>query len=177
MKTPSIIPIASLRQCILNGVHLWWLFPSLHKLANKPVVEICECSLKAEQSHLTISWQGFIADNSEGAGRKMTDDMLTEHVVVVAQCLLNGAAAGHRCTVGNCRCALKSPLTWNDLPPMSSLSFQSVITGILSCAFPQRISRTSSMMIRLRLTGCWPCVVLASSTWRGLRRSKASWPN
>lgn len=60
---------------------------------------------------------------------------------------------------------------------MSCLSFQSVIIGTPSYAFPLRTSRKSSMMTRPHLPGSQPCVALASSTWRGLQQSWANWPD
>lgn len=60
---------------------------------------------------------------------------------------------------------------------MSSFSLQSVIIGTPSSASPRPTTRKSSVTIRRRWPGSWPCVALASSTWRGRQQSKAKWPN
>lgn len=142
-----------------------------------------------------------------GRGRRkmtLTSDKVafSQSRSLLVQCLSNRAATGQRCTVGwklrapgiadttyllsekqnqrvkNNYCYVcKSPLRWIDFSSVSSLSFQSVIIGTPSCAFPQLTTRKSSMMITPRLPGSWPCVVLASSTWRGLQQSKANWPD
>lgn len=198
----NIALIAKLHHWLQSCPRLWHSFPLVQKKnsqypANKPVVDTCLCSMewmfiKTRARQLAIGDKPTLLwprrGSSQEGRRKMTltcdkDAFPQSHSVLVAQRLFERAATrrlssvqqSHKTLVMNvCFCLNELTFFSHHFPPSS---FQSVITGAPSCAFPLLTLRKSSAMIRPRTTGSWPCAVLAWSTWRALQWRRAKWSN